>query len=86
MQITNEQVIAAARAGAELLASDDVRVPAAQMGNLILLRELLAAVAAGHLVIARPEKKPAATEEKPSAAEEKPSRTTKRAAGSNKAT
>ena len=78
MQITNEQVIAAARAGAELLASDDVRVPAAQMGNLILLRELLAAVAAGHLVIARPEKKPAA-------AEGKPSRTTKRAAGSKKA-
>lgn len=80
--ISQEQIQQAARAGAQLLASDDVRVPGGMMGELILLREILAAVAAGQLVIARP----AEPEKKPAAAEGKPSRTAKRAAGSKKAT
>lgn len=54
--ITNEQVVAACRAGAHVLASDDVRVPATLMGDLILLREILAGVARGQLVIGQPPK------------------------------
>jgi len=51
MQITNEQIVAAAASGARLLSSPDVRVPGADMPNLMLLREILVGVATGRLVI-----------------------------------
>jgi len=71
MQITNEQVIAAARAGAELLASDDARVPAAQMNHLLLLREILVGVATGRLVIGVPQQQQQQQQQQPGGAEDK---------------
>lgn len=54
MQISSEQIQKAARAGVALLSSSDVRVPATQLGALLLLREVLASIARGDLVVSAP--------------------------------
>lgn len=65
--VSPQQIMDAARAGAELLSSNEVRVPGAQMNHLLLLREILVGVATGRLVIGVPQQQPGGKTDEPTA-------------------